>query len=223
MIELIGTKGQENISKASEDVMLELGKMIAENAYCGGISVCEVGVGIGATAVEIVKRLREQDSYSMFGFESAVNSLYNDLSQINRNKVTIIPCGNSTRDWDSYVWSLGKILLDTKEKGLDGIYDLVYLDGAHDVFHDATACCILKLLTKVNGIIIFDDYYWSYAKSPTQNPEKRPEILKKFTMEQLETSQVKMVVDMFMVGDSNWVQIENENLNKSRVIYKRIK
>jgi len=40
--------------------------------------------------------------------------------------------------------------------------------------------------------------------SPTVNPEIHPETSKNFSKEQIETAQMKLVIDLFMETDENW-------------------
>ncbi len=46
------------------------------------------------------------------------------------------------------------------------------------------------------GHVDFDDYDWSIAASPTMNPSAFPNSRKWFSEEQIETRQVKLVVDL---------------------------
>ena len=46
-------------------------------------------------------------------------------------------------------------------------------------------------------MLIFDDVFWSYQKSPSANPYKNPEILEDYTREQIETEQIKRVIDTY--------------------------
>ena len=123
MIEKINTKGYEIISKPSSIVIsfLESNK--------NPISVAEIGVGIGATSVEIAKRLRNFDSFYFFSFEDDVNELDEDLRCAEYCKCNLYPMGNSTATYDSYNWKLSSLCLDNEI-----MFDLVYLDGAHSFF-----------------------------------------------------------------------------------------
>ena len=64
MIEKINTSGYETISKPSENVVSFLEDILESKK--GPVNVAEIGVGIGATSVEIVKRLRNIDSFYFF-------------------------------------------------------------------------------------------------------------------------------------------------------------
>jgi hypothetical protein len=45
-------------------------------------------------------------------------------------------------------------------------------------------------MARPGGIIEFDDYYWTIAKSPTVNPTANPDVLNFFTEEQIREAQV---------------------------------
>ena len=85
-------------------------------------------------------------------------------------------------------------------------------------FHDALATVLLKRLIKPGGILIFDDVFWSFQKSPTSNPEVNPKILQDLTQEQIETEQIKRVIDLFMENDDGWERIGDI---KWQTIYKK--
>lgn len=56
------------------------------------------------------------------------------------------------------------------EKVRKEIYDLIYVDGSHhcdDVIIDSIKS--FEAL-KVGGIMVFDDYFWTYYKNPIDNP-----------------------------------------------------
>lgn len=221
MIEKIGAKGYETISRASGEVLTMLERIKREQE--GNVCVAEIGIGIGATSVEIFKKLDAKDKFYLFSYESHVEELIRDLTELNSKNIELIGKGNSTKIYDSYSWTLAKMVLNMIEEGGNGIFDLVYLDGAHAFFHDSTACCLLKKLINIDGYIVFDDMYWSIAKSPTQNPTKKPEMLDKFTLEQVETCHVEMVVKLFMEPDKQFQQVFlSDNKKPSRSIWQRM-
>ncbi|MBQ6813451.1 MAG: class I SAM-dependent methyltransferase [Methanobrevibacter sp.] len=166
------------------------------------ITVAEIGIGIGATSVEITKRLRETDSYYFFSFKEDVKELNADLRNTDYCKCNLYPMGNSHATYDSYTWNLSSLCLKNNVK-----FDLAFLDGAHSFFHDALAAVLLKKLIKPGGVLIFDDVFWSHQKSPTQNSKQKPQHLKDFTIEQLETEQIRRVIDLFMENDDEWERI----------------
>lgn len=191
------------------------------------IVVGEIGVDIGATAVEVCKYLGALDTYFCFDFDNVVNNLLWDLKQVPEVCCRLEGMGNSHKALDSYSWSLCNMLFKMRENHLDGIFDVVYLDGAHSFIHDGLSCCIIKEMIKKDGYIVFDDLYWSYAKSPTANPEVNPEIKNLYTDEQINECQVQRVVNAFMLNDKSFRQcymINIENIdNFGRSVFQRIK
>ena len=191
MLEKLVLPEYVSISKEAGKVI----KKIRELKTAGKkLCIAEVGVGIGATAIEIVRLLDENDTYYMFNFADNACELKADLEQLEFFRTTIYAYGNSTKTYDSYVWSLAKLWQESKGKEL---FDVVYLDGAHSFFHDGLACCLLKKLCKRGGILFFDDIDWSYSVSTTM----RSFGMENYTTEQAETCQVAMVVDIFMKDD----------------------
>ena len=212
MIEKINTNGYKTISEPSKNVVYYLEDCLKNND--NPISVAEIGIGIGATSIEIVKRLRKIDSFYFFSYESDVRELEVDLEATDYCKCKLYPMGNSRAIYDSYNWKLGSLCLEN-----DKLFNLAYLDGAHSFCHDGLAAVLLKKLLKPNGILIFDDVNWSYQKSPTMNPEKRPRTLKEYSLEQVRTNQVKRVIDVFMENDKNWKRIGDIT---DQAIYRKI-
>jgi len=211
MLERINQQGNKLISEACTE-MLEVIK--EKKKKSSPITVAEIGVGVGATANEVIKLLDESDNYYMFSFDNDVIELEKDLKQKDYCKTNLYACGNTRKKYDSYAWSLAKLY--NKQS-----FDIVYLDGAHTFLHDGITCCLLKKMIKKNGIIILDDIDWSFSKSRTTNPKKNPAILDWLTQEQIESCQVALVEDIFMKDDKNWKYIKDIS-SKHRSVYKRI-
>lgn len=212
MIEKIGTEAAKFLSNPCNEMVEYLDDMLSKNP--APLTVAEVGVGYGATSVEIVKRLREEDTF--YSFQDEVDELFEDLTEQDYCKCKLMPLGNSHTVYDSFCWNLGKQVIDPNNK--DGIFDLVYLDGAHSFLFSGLACALLKNLIRDGGVLIFDDLQWTYATSPSMNPKVNPKTLQRFTQEQIETPQVQMVVDAFMKNDSGWIC---ERITNWRAIYRK--
>ena len=91
-----------------------------------------------------------------------------------------------------------------RNAGKNGIFDVVYLDGAHTFIHDGLACCLLKELLKPKGYLLFDDMYWTCSKNNENMYLKWKEL---YPEEQLAEYQVQRVVNAFMIEDERFHQI----------------
>ncbi len=187
------------------------------------ISIAEIGCGVGATAVEACLLLDENDKYYCFDFNEIINPLVIDLGNIPEIKCEIKPYGNTSKIFDSYNWNLSELIYKMRDDNLDGIFDVVYLDGAHNFEYDGLACCLLKQLTKVGGYIVFDDVKWTFGNSITRNPVERPNIETLYDDKQIHDCQVQRVLNMFMISDIDWCKVSVGNVNNYRAIYKRIR
>lgn len=215
MIEKLGTDEAKYLSTPCDEVIEYLENMLNHNP--SALTVAEVGVGYGATSVEIVKRLRQEDTFYFYSFQEEVDELYDDLKKQEYSKCSLVPMGNSHTLYDSFCWNLGKQVIDLN--GKEGIFDLVYLDGAHSFLFSGLACALLKTLIREDGCLIFDDLSWSYGSSPNRNPEYEQEKLEQFTQEQFDTFQIQMVVAAFMDNDRDW---KCERVTKRRAIYRKL-
>ena len=132
----------------------------------GGITVAEIGIGVGATTLQVINKLGKDDIYYCFDFESTLADLKSDLES-GRFKIEcqISLYGNTHDEWDSYNWNLSNLVFEMRSRHVKGIFDAVYLDGAHTFLHDGLAICLLKELIKVGGFLVLDDLHWTYSLS----------------------------------------------------------
>ncbi|WP_407423501.1 class I SAM-dependent methyltransferase [Methanobrevibacter sp.] len=202
MIEKINTEKQQFISEPCKQVILHLDDFLESKKE--PITVAEIGVGVGVTSVEIVKRLRDIDSFYFFSFEDDVAELEADLKDLDYCNCKLYPMGNTHTTYDSYTWNLSSLYLENED-----LFDLVYLDGAHTFYHDGLATALLKKLIKPGGILIFDDVFWSFNDSPYWNndPERYSRMLENYPEEQIKSNQIKRVLDVFMENDEEWERI----------------
>ena len=217
MIENIGKPGFDTLSSVSEHVLFCMERLKIEKPN-QPLHICEVGVGIGTTSVQIVKRLLPSDFFYLFDFQKKVDNLMSDLQTF---ECHISGYGNSTKTWDSYVWTLVHFFLNQAKS--KNIFDLVYLDGAHTFFHDSSSSCIIKELLNVGGYFVLDDVYWTYEKSPTSNPTKNPNLRNLMTDEQISTPHVELITKAFLDTDCRFTRVIDEmKLKKWRAVYKKI-
>ena len=170
------------------------------------LRVAEFGVDKGVSSLEIIKRMNEGDILDLYDREKAP-FFRNKKEHVQTNKAKINFHINSNKLLDSYAWSLAKTYLEWNQSGNQiGIWDLIYLDGAHNYLVDGMATIYLKQLLKVNGIIIFDDMEWSFSVSTYKKNNK-----KKFTDEQIKTPHVSLVVDSLIRTDKRFEELSDSN------------
>lgn len=211
----IGTKVAEYVSTPCWEFIDVVKKKKNENKI---ITVAEVGVGHGASSVEVCKLLSEKDTYYGFDYEDILEDLFHDLNKIPEICCSRIGKGNSHKICDSYNWNLSELLFDMRNSEKNGIFDVVYLDGTHMFVQDGAACCLLKELLKPGGYIVFDDIFMTWKNGGCQrlyieNKELYPE-------EQLCECQVRRVVNAFMIEDKRFQQVFiGSTLNPSRAVF----
>ncbi|MBR0103725.1 MAG: hypothetical protein IJQ01_09540 [Selenomonadaceae bacterium] len=171
------------------------------------IVVAEISLGYGATALQVLKLLDAGDMYCGFDFEDKVKDLTDDLQARDFGiKCQIVLSGNSRNQWDSYNWNLSELIFRMREQNLAGIFDAVYLDGAHTLLHDGLAVCLLKELIKDGGYLILDDLFWSYSTSKIEKGLGWDKFMSK---EQADDKQIFRVQELFLTNDSNWERLSS--------------
>jgi predicted O-methyltransferase YrrM len=168
--------------------------------------VAEIGIGIGATSVELCRLLAGQGEIAFFDYADKLEELAADLRAEGFGNFRLF--GNSRRTFDSYCWSLAQQAQSMRAAGRDGVFDFIYLDGAHLFHHDAPAALLCKQLVRPGGVVLLDDYDWSIAVSPTMRPSVRPSVREHFTEEQIETPHVRVICDLFFDPDPAFRKLE---------------
>jgi predicted O-methyltransferase YrrM len=70
-------------------------------------------------------------------------------------------------------------------------FDFCFLDGAHTWDVDGLAFTLVSKVLKPNGIIIFDDLDWCYARSPSMKNVQAPEQMR-------QTPGVRKIVELLV-------------------------
>jgi FkbM family methyltransferase len=200
MIEQIGTPGFETVSRPNRNAtaIIEALRAAGNDAPV----IAEIGVGIGATTLAMAKTLDNRGELHLFDFQTKLDELVGDLANLGFTNVRGF--GNSDKHWDSYNWTLGRLI----QAGKRDVYDYIYLDGAHTFAVDALAFVLCDRLLKPGGYLEFDDYSWCFAASRWMQ-ETRDQFM---TEEQIRTPQVKMVVDMFLNGNAGYSVVQPNRL-----------
>ena len=146
------------------------------------------------------------DTYYVFDFEHRLKALKEDLQTRDFGvKCQLFTKGNSTKTFDSYNWNLSNMIFEMRERKQQGIFDVVYLDGAHALLHDGLAVCLLKELVKEGGFLILDDLFWSFAITP----KSLEFALRNYTEEQAKDYQCFRVQELFLSNDPNFEKLSS--------------
>lgn len=125
-------------------------------------NVLELGFGHGVSACYIAAALEEAGGGSLVTIDlEMARAREPNIEQLLQG------CGFSDQvefyyEPISYTWRLMKFL----EEG-NRLFDLCYVDGAHNWFVDGFAFLLADRLLRPGGWIIFDDLNWSYAATPS--------------------------------------------------------
>ena len=161
-------------------------------ATTGCTRYAEIGVYKGDTVLGIAEILAGQGAIHLFDFEDRVEAAVERLRKAGHQNVVGHP--NSRRLFDSYNWSLMHLLA----AGESPAFDYVFLDGAHTWAFDALAFCLIDRLLCEGGFVDFDDYRWTIAGSPSMRPDVFPDVRHLYSDEQIETPQVRLVIDLLV-------------------------
>jgi predicted O-methyltransferase YrrM len=167
----------------------------------GATVFAELGIYRGHTTEAIASHLAGEGEIHIFDYEDTVQELAGRLRASGYDNV--VCHGNSRKAMDSYNWTLMKLL----EQHEEPIFDYVFIDGAHTWAVDALAFFLVDKLLRVGGHVDFDDYRWSLAISPSQNPIAFPATATMYTPEQIAVPQVAKIVDLLVKRDARYEEI----------------
>lgn len=168
--------------------------------------IAEIGIYAGDTTRLIAQYLRGDGCLWLFDFEERVSAVVDDLRA--RGHRNVIGHGNTHQTYDSYTWSLMRLVQEHQEP----IWEYVFLDGKHTWDVDALAFVLIDRLLKPGGHIDFDDYGWSLARSTTMNPRVFPQVTKQYTPEQIEATHVQLIVDLLVKRDPRYVEVVKDKI-----------
>lgn len=163
--------------------------------------IAEVGIYRGHTSREIATWLEGEGELHLYDFYDVTERVAGELRSAGHDNIREFP--NSYKYLDSYNWSLAK----TYEANPEPIYDYVFIDGAHTFAIDALATVLADRLLKPGGYIDFDDYVWTLGGSPSLRPELFELTGQMYTREQIDTKQVKMIVDLLIRRDGRYEEV----------------
>lgn len=163
------------------------------------IKYAEFGIYKGATALKVHELFPKSEIY-LFDYEKALN----DFKRKIPNSIDRFHYFSNTQKFnDSYNWSLMKLIQANQNEPL---FDYCFFDGAHTVAIDALNFFLADKLLKVGGYADFDDYNWKLRGS-SLDPKLVPEINDQYTDEQIDSEQVKMIIDILVKTDNRYEEI----------------
>jgi len=171
------------------------------------LNFAEVGIWKGGTSYKLAEFLENKGTLYLFDYTDSVNYVIDRLNEKGFNNIKGF--GSTQKYLDSYNWELGKLIAGTNHP----IFDYVFLDGAHTWAIDALAFFLLDRLVKVGGYIDLDDYNWS-LKGSSLDPEKIPETELLYTKEQIESKQIKMIIDTLILTSNNYIEVVKNKIYK---------
>lgn len=164
------------------------------------VEIAEIGCWHGGTSFQFAKFLNGAGRLHLFDYEDKVQTVQHLLDEAGYSNITI--WGSTYKYLDSYNWSLKQMLEDSQHAR----FDYVYLDGAHSWAIDALTFFLCDLLLKPGGYIDFDDYDWKMRGS-SLDPENVPTTAQLYTDEQIDTQQVKLIVDLLVKPNPRYEEI----------------
>ncbi len=154
--------------------VLELGIM-------HGVSTCYLAAALDGTGRDW--SITSIDNMTAIDRKPNVEQLLDELGL--RERVTV------HYETSSYIWRLMKLI----EEHPEPIFDLCYLDGAHNWPDDGFAFFLVDRLLRPGGWIVLDDIDWSYATSPALS---RTDFVTAMPEEQRTMQQVRKVFDLLV-------------------------
>jgi hypothetical protein len=210
VLEKIGTPGKENVSVPDKHVIEKIRECMVSNPEP---VFYEIGVGIGAPTLAAAQLMNNKGNIVIFSRAGHVRELSNDLGERGYTNVDG-RWGSPRNTYSGYHFELARGFVD----GDLPPFDVAYVDGGH-VFHlDAPAACVLKELCKPGGYILFDDWWWSLAKSRTMNPANNEKTARDYDVNQIEACHVQLVCKALMNTDKRFEFIA---LKGGTAIYRR--
>lgn len=187
-----------------------------KNSLC----LAEIGIGMGATTYHIAKFLENKGQLHIFDFAESVVPISKMLSIAGFKNIHAH--GASFKKMDSYNWNLLHLL----QANSTPIFDYVFLDGAHSFPVDGLAFFLVDLLLKKGGYINFDDYHWTHADHIQGAAEKylnekqsddgigsfMERTLESYTLPQINTKQVALVVDVLVNRTNRYKEVERQRV-----------
>jgi predicted O-methyltransferase YrrM len=165
-------------------------------------NILELGTAYGTGACYMAAALQEKGTGSVLTIDKTSSRSYspNVFELIER-------CGlqgyiEPLLSESSYTWELMKIIEQhTVENVCIPIFDLCYIDGAHNFETDTCAFFLIDKLLKPGGYVLFDDLNWTYVNSPAM---KNSDWVKNMPEEEKTMPHVQKIVNVVVKSHPNY-------------------
>lgn len=174
---------QQLISKYDVKDVLELG-------FCHGVSTCYIAAILESRGAGHIHSIDLEHQRTA---TPNAPDLLNRLGLAHRATLHFEPT--------SYTWKLMKMLEESPEPR----FDFCYLDGAHSWFVDGLAFFLVERLLRPGGWIIFDDFNWTYAQSPSLS---QTDFVRNMPDEEATTPQIKKVFELLVQPHPNFEEFD---------------
>lgn len=198
MIEKINTMYYEKLSSPNT-VVTDLVRQMTQAQR--ELSVCEIGVGIGATSLALFHSLRSKDHLFLLDYHDVVEELKADLQRLSTAGPQLHCLGNSRTTLDSYAWTVQKLVQASMR------FDLIFLDGAHNFLYDGIVCSLMDLLLNDGGYLVVDDVSLTMQDIINHNPAMAQHLQAQYSPEQLQTPQLEAVLACYLIRNKAFQQI----------------
>lgn len=182
-------------------------KLIVENKYTTGL---DLGTANGMSACCIANALSnvDKDTYHVDSIDLPEEDFKNrDIrnAQWASEKLNLSSHINFYNEASGYNWFLKrKIIESTVNNKCKPIYDFCLIDGDKKWDDDGLAFFLVDKLLKPNGMIIFDDLFWSYAYKGYKFVMFRGKREDRFCEEELKSNNVFDIVNLLVRQHSNY-------------------
>lgn len=157
-------------------------------------NLCELGHYHGKSSIYLGSILEEQGFGTLTTFDILATSVSPNIHTLIK-EFSLEKFIKPVVSMEGYVWELAKLIGENKNK-----FDFCYIDGGHTFESTTLAFVLIDILLDKNGIIIFDDVYWTVEKSVAEfgNSILNIPMYRSNTIQQRSTPQVKMVCDLIL-------------------------
>jgi predicted O-methyltransferase YrrM len=166
--------------------------------------VLELGIFHGASTCYIANAVSDREDGAVVSVDRAKSRLLEPNVEQLLEKLGLRDRVTVHFEPNSYIWRLMKLLEEHEEP----VFDLCYLDGAHNWFVDGFAFFLVDRLLKPGGWLIMDDLNWRYLDSPAY---KGSETLANMDKEEAECRQLRKVWELLVQRQPGYGNFREEN------------